>query len=345
MIKSIFALRIAANDEQYQQLEACLAALGLERGASWSGSRNRGAQFVAPAAGIEIALGPDYPAADFICEVADADTAYELAGKRGLKIAAPPADQSFGGRLFVVEAAAGLRVAIFSYLTEARRERVPAIEGAMDARGLRFGLVVSRFNSFITERLTEGALDALRRAGASASDLTLVRVPGAFEIPSAARTLAETGRVDAVICLGCLIRGETIHYEQIATEATRGIGQSAQDTGVPHAYGVLTCENLEQAIDRAGLKAGNKGFEAAMAAIEMAKRARYTAVVSHRSGETEDTTIADIAVATSAMQIKTGSLCRSDRLAKYNQLLRIEEDLGDAGAYPGRDAFYQIRGR
>jgi 6,7-dimethyl-8-ribityllumazine synthase len=98
----------------------------------------------------------------------------------------------------------------------------------------------------------------------------IVRVPGAFEIPSAARTLAETGRVDAVICLGCLIRGETTHYEHIATETTRGIGQSAQETGIPHAYGVLTCENLQQAIDRAGLKSGNKGAEAAMAAIEMA---------------------------------------------------------------------------
>jgi 6,7-dimethyl-8-ribityllumazine synthase len=136
--------------------------------------------------------------------------------------------------------------------------------------GLRFGLVAARFNSFITERLLEGAVDVLRRAGAHDQDLSIVRVPGAFEIPAAARALAETGKVDAVICLGCLIRGETTHYEHIATEATRGIGQSAQDTGVPHAYGVLTCENLQQAIDRAGLKAGNKGAEAATAAIEMA---------------------------------------------------------------------------
>lgn len=270
MIKSIYFLRVAADDEHYRQLESCLEALGLERGESWAGQRNRGAQFLAPSAGIEIGLGLDYPAAELICEVADADSAYEIVQKRGLKVAEPIADRPFGGRLFVLEGAAGLRIAVFSYLPESRPQRLRTFEGQMEARGLRFGLVVSRFNSFITERLTEGALDALHRAGAEDEDLTLVRVPGAFEIPSAARTLAETGTVDAVICLGCLIRGETIHYEQIATEATRGIGQSAQDTGVPHAYGVLTCENLEQAIDRAGLKAGNKGFEAAMAAIEMA---------------------------------------------------------------------------
>ncbi len=282
MIKSIYFLRVAADDEQYRQLESCLEALGLERGANWAGNRNRGAQFMAPAAGVEIGFGPDYPAADLICEVADADTACELAQKCGLKVVEPIADRPFGARLFVIEAAPNLRVALFSYLPEAKPQRVKTIEGGMDARGLRFGLVISRFNTFITERLTEGALDALRRAGAADKDITLVRVPGAFEIPSAARTLAETGTVDAVICLGCLIRGETIHYEQIATEATRGIGQSAQDTGVPHAYGVLTCENLEQAIDRAGLKAGNKGFEAAMAAIEMANLKQ--AVVAGKTG-------------------------------------------------------------
>lgn len=270
MIKSIYFLRVAADDAQYQQLERCLAALGLERGESWAGQRNRGAQFHAPRAGVEIGCGPDYPDAELICEVADADSAYEVVKAGGFAIVEPIADRPFGGRLFVVEVAKGLRLALFSYLSEARPRHLRTFEGPMQAQGLRFGIVVSRFNSFITERLTEGALDALRRAGARDEDLTLVRVPGAFEIPSAARTLAQSGRVDAVICLGCLIRGETIHYEQIAAEATRGIGQSAQDTGVPHAYGVLTCENLQQAIDRAGLKAGNKGFEAAMAAVEMA---------------------------------------------------------------------------
>jgi 6,7-dimethyl-8-ribityllumazine synthase len=108
------------------------------------------------------------------------------------------------------------------------------------------------------------------RSGAAETNIAVVRVPGSFEIPSAARTLAETGKYDAIICLGCLLRGETAHYDVIVNEVTRGIGQSAQETGVPHAFGVLTCDTLEPAIDRAGLKMGNKGFEAALAAIEMA---------------------------------------------------------------------------
>jgi 6,7-dimethyl-8-ribityllumazine synthase len=140
----------------------------------------------------------------------------------------------------------------------------------LNASGKRFAIVVSRFNAFITERLLLSAVDGLVRSGAARKDIELVRVPGAFEIPLAARKLAETGKYDAVICLGCLLRGDTAHYDVIVNEVTRGIGQSAQETGVPHAFGVLTCENLEQAIDRAGLKMGNKGFEAALAAVEMA---------------------------------------------------------------------------
>lgn len=156
------------------------------------------------------------------------------------------------------------------------------IEGKLDAAGHRFGIVVSRFNSFITERLLNSAIDALRRTGAKDEDISIVRVPGAFEIPSAARTLAETGAVEAIICLGCLLRGETSNYDQICAEVTRGIGQSAQETGVPHSFGVLTCDTLEQAIDRAGLKSGNKGFEAALAAVEMASMKKV--VTSQKSG-------------------------------------------------------------
>ena len=147
---------------------------------------------------------------------------------------------------------------------------LPALEGTLNALGRRFAIVVSRFNAFITERLLLSAVDGLARSGATKKDIDLVRVPGAFEIPLAARKLAETGKYDAIICLGCLLRGDTAHYDVIVNEVTRGIGQSAQETGVPHAFGVLTCENLEQAIDRAGLKMGNKGFEAALAAVEMA---------------------------------------------------------------------------
>ena len=141
--------------------------------------------------------------------------------------------------------------------------------GKLDASGLSFGIVVSRFNEFITDRLLRSAYDGLIRSGAKESDIEIVRVPGSFEIPSAARTLAETGKYDAIICLGCLLRGDTAHYDVIVNEVARGIGQSAQETGVPHAFGVLTCETLEQAIDRAGLKMGNKGFEASLAAVEM----------------------------------------------------------------------------
>lgn len=156
---------------------------------------------------------------------------------------------------------------------------VPALEGKLDASGRRFAIVVARFNAFITERLLLSACDGLLRTGARKKDIDVVRVPGAFEIPSAARTLALTAKYDAIICLGCLLRGGTAHYDVIVNEVTRGIGQSAQETGVPHAFGVLTCDTLEQAIDRAGLKMGNKGFEAALAAVEMASLNR---AISHQ---------------------------------------------------------------
>src|SRR5881397_3570165 len=148
--------------------------------------------------------------------------------------------------------------------------RKKTVAGKLNASGLRFGIVVSRFNEFITDRLLRGAYDGLIRSGAEERDIKILRVPGSFEIPSAARTLAETKKYDAIICLGCLLRGDTAHYDVIVNEVTRGIGQSAQETGVPHAFGVLTCDTLEQAIDRAGLKMGNKGLEAALTAVEMA---------------------------------------------------------------------------
>ena len=160
------------------------------------------------------------------------------------------------------------------------KRRPKAIEGKLNAAGKRFAIVVSRFNAFITDRLLQSAFDGLVQCGAKEKDMKIVRVPGAFEIPSAARTLAETKKYDAIICIGCLLRGDTAHYDVIVNEVARGIGQSAQETGVPHAFGVLTCETLEQAIDRAGLKMGNKGLEAALAAVEMAN---LRAVVSRQS--------------------------------------------------------------
>ena len=150
------------------------------------------------------------------------------------------------------------------------KRRLKALEGKLNASGKRFAIVVSRFNAFITDRLLQSAFDGLVQCGAQTKSIKMVRVPGAFEIPSAARTLAESKKYDAIVCIGCLLRGDTAHYDVIVNEVARGIGQSAQETGVPHAFGVLTCETLEQAIDRAGLKMGNKGFEAALAAVEMA---------------------------------------------------------------------------
>ena len=142
-------------------------------------------------------------------------------------------------------------------------------EGGLSAAGLRVALVVSRFNSFITERLLNGALDALDRMGADRAQVEVVRVPGAFEVPVTARELAATGRYDAVVCLGCIIRGETPHFEYLSAEVSRGISAAAVETRVPLVFGVLTCDSLEQAIERSGAKSGNKGFECGMAAVEM----------------------------------------------------------------------------
>jgi 6,7-dimethyl-8-ribityllumazine synthase len=148
------------------------------------------------------------------------------------------------------------------------------ISGSLSAEGFRFGILVSRFNSFITERLRQGAVDALDRAGAAGKNVDVVHVPGSFELPLAAKKLALTGKYDALIAIGCIIRGETSHYDYVCSETARGLQLAQMDTGVPIMFCVLTCDTLEQAIDRAGLKGGNKGFEAGLAAIEMAQLAR-----------------------------------------------------------------------
>jgi 6,7-dimethyl-8-ribityllumazine synthase len=139
----------------------------------------------------------------------------------------------------------------------------------LKAEGFRFALVASRWNDFLTARLIEGACDALERLGADEGLVALFRVPGSFEIPLLARKLAATGNYDAVVCLGTIIRGQTPHFEYIAGEVTKGIAQAGMETGVPVVYGIVTADTLEQAIDRAGVKAGNKGFEAAMSAVEL----------------------------------------------------------------------------
>ena len=142
-------------------------------------------------------------------------------------------------------------------------------QGRLNAEGFRFALIASRWNDFITARLTEGALDALDRLGAAAESVALYKVPGSFEIPLLALKLAGSQKYDAVICLGTIIRGQTPHFEYIAGAVTKGIAQAGMETGVPVVFGIVTADTLEQAIDRAGVKAGNKGFEAAMSAVEL----------------------------------------------------------------------------
>jgi 6,7-dimethyl-8-ribityllumazine synthase len=148
------------------------------------------------------------------------------------------------------------------------------IGGELNGAELRFGIVVSRFNDFITERLLAAALDALQRAGAADGDVDVAHVPGAFELPLAAKKMAATGRYDALIAIGCVLRGATSHYDYVCSETARGLQLAQMDSGLPIMFCVLTCDTLEQAIDRAGLKSGNKGFEAGLAAIEMAQLSR-----------------------------------------------------------------------
>jgi 6,7-dimethyl-8-ribityllumazine synthase len=148
------------------------------------------------------------------------------------------------------------------------------LEGANTGAGLRFAIVVAKFNDFVTDRLQAGALDALASAGVGADDISVIKVPGAFEIPFAARQAAEQGRFAAVVCLGCLIKGATPHFEYIASAASHGIADAAAATGVPMTFGVLTTNSVEEALERAGAGPSNKGWEAAMAAVEMASLQR-----------------------------------------------------------------------
>jgi 6,7-dimethyl-8-ribityllumazine synthase len=282
MIKGITAVAAIASGETFEKLSGLFGALGFEQGKGWSDAEAKGAAFLAPVGNLELVTGraPAVPA--LLVEVTQLDAVYSAVRAWMLNPAAGNfrteeivvrltaiAPTHWNSRLFTVDLAPGLKIGFWES-ENALHGKPIAIEGDLSAAGKRFAIVVARWNAVITDRLLQGALDALYRSGAKAADVEIVRVPGAWEIPSAARTLAESKRVDAIITLGVLLRGETAHYEAIYTEVARGIGQSQQETGVPHAFGVLTCETLEQALDRAGLKAGNKGFEAAIAAIEMA---------------------------------------------------------------------------
>ena len=276
MIKGISILRPAADAGEYEKLSSFFAAMGFATGSGWKDAESAGASFVAPLGNLEFVNGKFPAVSDLLIEVTSLDAAHQAAagwlradgGEAALARLTEPVGTDWNARLFMVEPQPGVAFTFWSWKDPAKG-KVVALEGDLSAEGMRFAIVVARWNAVITDRLLEGALDALLRSGASRADIEVVRVPGAWEIPAAARTIAEQHRVDAIITLGCLLRGETAHYEAIYNEVSRGIGQSQQDTGVPHSFGVLTCETLEQALNRAGIKAGNKGFEAATAAIEM----------------------------------------------------------------------------
>lgn len=152
-----------------------------------------------------------------------------------------------------------------------REVPMKTFEGELQAKGLKFGIVLSRFNEFITAKLLDGSIDALLRHGAKQDDIEIVKVPGSFEIPMVARKMALKGAYNAIICLGTVIRGATPHFEYIAAEVSKGIASASMETGVPIAFGIITCDTIEQAVERAGTKSGNKGWDAAMTAIEMAQ--------------------------------------------------------------------------
>jgi 6,7-dimethyl-8-ribityllumazine synthase len=272
MIKGIILLRRAGSPEAYEQLSGFFSALGFEPGLGWQLEGSRGAPFLAPIGSLEVVEGPMPAPAEILIQVAGLDSIYQIANGWLAANAHSSATEitatSWKSRMFTVEPVAGHSFAFWEWLKPLKGKPI-AIEGDLSAGGMSFAIVVARWNAVITDRLLEGSLDALYRSGAVTKDIEIVRVPGAWEVPSAARVLAESKKYDAIITLGCLIRGETAHYEAIYNEVSRGIGQSQQETGIPHAFGVLTCENLEQALNRAGIKAGNKGFEAAVAAIEM----------------------------------------------------------------------------
>jgi 6,7-dimethyl-8-ribityllumazine synthase len=276
MIKGISFLRPAGSPEAYERLAGFFAALGFAPGKGWNEEGSRGASFLAPLGNLEFVDGAFPSTADILVEVTALDAVYQVAatwlraqgGEEALARLSAITETHWKSQIFTIEPEPGFSFSFWAW-TDPLKGKAIALEGDLSAAGMRFAIVVARWNAVITERLLEGALDVLLRSGANRADIQILRVPGAWEIPSAARGLANTGLVDAVITLGCLLRGETAHYEAIYNEVARGIGQSQQETGIPHAFGVLTCETLEQALNRAGIKAGNKGFEAAAAAIEM----------------------------------------------------------------------------
>jgi 6,7-dimethyl-8-ribityllumazine synthase len=288
MIKGITLVAPVASGDAFDKFASLFSALGFEPGKGWNDETGRGNAFLAPVGNLELITGRAPSVPPILIEVTQLDAVYSAVRQWMLthlgtdEIAAALGEVGathWDSRLFTVSLAPNLELGFWESEDPLHGKPV-AVEGDLSAAGKKFAIVVARWNAVITDRLLQGSLDALYRSGCAKADVEIVRVPGAWEIPSAARTLAESKRFAGIITLGVLLRGETAHYEAIYTEVARGIGQSQQETGVPHAFGVLTCETLEQALDRAGLKAGNKGFEAAVAAIEMSSIQEKLAVKS-----------------------------------------------------------------
>jgi len=277
MIKGITLVTQVASAAAMDALASLFGTLGFEPGKGWDDGSGRGAAFLAPIGNLEIMTGRAPAVPPMLVEVTQLDQIHAVVerwmianrGKEeGAELLSGVGPTHWNSRLFSVTLDPSLVVGFWESENPLHGKPV-AVEGDLSAAGMKFAIVVARWNAVITDRLLQGALDAFHRSGAVPENIQIVRVPGAWEIPSAARAVAESKSCDAIVTLGCLIRGETAHYEAIYTEVARGIGQSQQETGVPHTFGVLTCETLEQALERAGVKAGNKGFEAAIAAIEM----------------------------------------------------------------------------
>jgi len=281
MIRGMTVVEHVPGADDFERLRKLFAALGFEAGKGWDDGQGKGAAFLAPLGNLELVTGRLPAVPRILVEVTQLEQVHAAVGRwiaaereASASVSEVSAVEAthWNSRLFRVRLSEGLELGFWQSEDPDLATvsgAVPAVEGELSAEGMKFAVITTRWNAVITDRLLQGALDCLRRSGAAKADIEVVRVPGAWEIPNAARTIAEAHKVDAIVTLGCLLRGETAHYEAIYTEVARGIGQSQQDTGVPHAFGVLTCETLEQALDRAGLKAGNKGFEAASAAIEM----------------------------------------------------------------------------
>jgi 6,7-dimethyl-8-ribityllumazine synthase len=298
MIKGMTLISAVASADtsgvEFDRLASLFSSLGFEQGKGWQDAQGRGAAFLAPLGNLELITGRPPSVPPILVEVTQLDHVHSIVerwllagqGSEDSKHIATPLSPveptHWNSRLFTAQLTPQLKIG-FWQSEDPLHHQPSAIEGDLSAADMRFAIVTTRWNTVITDRLLQGSLDALHRSGAAKADIEIVRVPGAWEVPSAARTLAESKKFDAIITLGCLLRGETAHYEAIYNEVARGIGQSQQDTGIPHAFGVLTCETLEQALDRAGLKAGNKGFEAAIAAIEMVSIQRKLASAQIKS--------------------------------------------------------------